>query len=153
MRTILTGGSGYIGLHTLRELLGDGQEVTAVVRSPEKLGLLARHPRLEIVEADLENEARILSTLPGHDICVHAALIWGEAGSELEARDVAVTAKLFDAAGRVGLRRGIYISSAAVHRPFAGEMCEEDGLGATDFYARRRRRGSSFCAQHARGMG
>ncbi|MEY3903337.1 MAG: dependent epimerase/dehydratase family [Pseudomonadota bacterium] len=34
MRILVTGASGYIGLHILRELLGDGQMVTAVVRSP-----------------------------------------------------------------------------------------------------------------------
>lgn len=50
----LTRASGYIGLHVLRELLEDGQEVTAVVRSREKLGPLMGHRRLRVVEGDLE---------------------------------------------------------------------------------------------------
>jgi UDP-glucose 4-epimerase len=152
MRTLLTGAGGYIGLHVVRELLEDGHHVTAVVRSPGKLGPFARDPRLKVVEADLEDEARIATVLPGHDVCVHAALIWGEPGSELEGRDAAVTAKLFDAAGSVGLKRGIYMSSAAVHRPFAGEMCEEDRLRATDLYGATKAAGElslrAACARH-----
>lgn len=152
MRTLLTGAGGYIGLHIVRELLDDGQHVTAVVRSPEKLGPFARDPRLTVVEADLEDDGRIAAVLPGHDVCVHAALIWGEPGSELEMRDVAATAKLFDAAGRAGLKRATYISSAAVHRPFAGEMSEEDPLRTCDVYGATKAAGELFlraaCSQH-----
>ncbi len=152
MRTFLTGAGGYIGLHIVRKLLDDGQHVTAVVRSPEKLGPFARDPRLQVVEADLEDESRIAAALPGHDTCVHAALIWGEPGSELELRDVAATAKLFDAAGSAGLARCIYLSSAAVHRPFTGVMCEEDRLSTTDLYGATKAAGELFlraaCARH-----
>lgn len=153
MRTLLTGAGGYIGLHILRELLEDGQHVTAVVRSPDKLGPFATHARLQVVVADLEkDDARTAEVLPGHDVCVHAALIWGESGSELEVRDVAATAKLFDAAGRAGLKRCIYLSSAAVHRPFAGEMGEEDSISTTDLYGATKAAGELFlraaCAQH-----
>jgi UDP-glucose 4-epimerase len=144
IRTLLTGGSGYIGLHTLRELLDAGHQVTAVVRSSAKLGPFARHPRLRVVETDLEHTARIAQVLPGHDVCVHAALIWGDPGNELELRDTAVAAKLFDAAGRVGLTRCIYISSVAVHRPFSKEMCEDDCLSTTDLYGATKAAGELF---------
>jgi uncharacterized protein len=68
MRTVLTGAGGYIGLHILRELLDARHEVTAVVRSPEKLGPFARHPQLTVVETDLEDAARIAQILVGHDV-------------------------------------------------------------------------------------
>lgn len=65
---------------------------------------------------------------------------------------MAVTAKLFEAAGRAGLKRSIYISSAAVHRLFAGEMSEEDGFGAADIYGATKGAGELFlraaCARH-----
>lgn len=152
MRTLLTGASGYIGLHILRSLLEDGQRVTAVVRSAAKLGPLANDPRLEVVEADLQDHSRFGAMLHGHDTCVHAALLWGEPGSELELRDVAATAKLFDAAGRAGLTRCIFVSSAAVHRPFAPEMSEEDSLRPADVYGATKAAGELFlraaCARH-----
>lgn len=152
MRAFLTGAGGYIGLHILRELLEHQHRVTAVVRSPGKLGPFARHPRLRVVETDLEDQARIAQVLPGHDVCVHAALIWGGPGSELELRDTAIAAKLFDAAGSAGLTRCIYISSVAVHRPFSAEMCEEDCLSTADLYGATKAAGELFlraaCARH-----
>lgn len=152
MQTLVTGAGGYIGLHLVRELLEDGQHVTAVVRSPDKLGPFARDPRLRVVVADLQDDVRVGAVLRGHDVCVHAALIWGEPGIELEVRDVAATAKLFEAAGRAGLTRCIYVSSAAVHRPFVGEMREEDCLSTADAYGATKAAGELFlraaCAQH-----
>lgn len=152
MRTILTGAGGYIGLHILRNLLEAGHQVTAVVRSPGKLGPLARHPKLRVVEMDLGAESQFGRVLSGHDVCVHAALIWGDPGSELEVRDTAVAAKLFDAAGSAGLTKCIYISSVAVHRPFSSEMCEEDCLNVTDLYGATKAAGEQFlraaCAKH-----
>lgn len=152
MRILLTGAAGYIGLHILRELLENEHPVTVVARSPAKLGPFARHPLIRIVETDLEDDSRIVKALSGHDVCIHAALIWGDPGSELEARDTAVAAKLFTAAGGAGLTRCIYISSVAVHRPFSGEMCEESGLNATDFYGATKAAGELFlraaCAGH-----
>jgi UDP-glucose 4-epimerase len=152
MRILVTGAGGYVGLHVVRELLEDGQHVTAVVRSPGKVGPFARHPGLRVVVADLEDDARLAAVLPGHDACVHAALIWKEPGSELEMRDTAVAAKLFEAAGSAGLTRCIHLSSAAVHRPFAGEMSEEDALRPADLYGATKAAAEMFlraaCARH-----
>jgi len=123
-----------------------------VVRSPGKLGPFARHPRLRVVETELQDEARIAQVLTGHNVCVHAALIWGDPGSELELRDTLVAAKLFEAAGSADLTRCIYISSVAVHRPFSTEMGEEDCLSTADVYGATKAAGELFlraaCAGH-----
>jgi nucleoside-diphosphate-sugar epimerase len=152
MRILLTGAGGYIGLHIVRELLAHGHELTALVRSPEKLGPFAQEPRLTIVAADLEQHARVAEALEGHEVCVHAALIWGEPSTEFDLRDTAVAAKLFDAAGRAGLRRCVFISSTAVHRPFRQEMSEEDCLSTDDFYGATKAAGELFlraaCSKH-----
>jgi nucleoside-diphosphate-sugar epimerase len=154
IRTFLTGAGGYVGLHILRELLGAGHLVTAVVRSQRKLGPLSPHANLRVVEADLEDHAQISHALSGHDVLIHAALLWGDdPGSELQVRDVAVAAKLFDSSALAGLRRCIYLSSAAVHRPFRAEMSEADGLSATDMYGATKGAGELFlraaCAAHS----
>jgi len=152
MRILLTGASGYIGLHVLRELLADGHEVTALVRSPGKLGPFVNMPGLRVVSADLEQEVLVDQTLQGHQICVHAALLWGEPGTELDLRDTVVAARLFDAAGRAHVACCLFISSAAVHRPFTGEMSEDAPLSTTDLYGATKAAGELFlraaCAQH-----
>lgn len=156
MRILLTGACGYIGSHILRELLESGHTVSAVVRSPGKLEPLAAEPGLAILKADLEDHARLAGLPSGHEVCVHAALLWGEPGSEHELRDTAVAARLFEAAGSAGVARGLYLSSAAVHRPFAAEMSEDDPLGPADLqrdpYAATKAAGEqalrSACAAH-----
>jgi UDP-glucose 4-epimerase len=152
MRIFLTGASGYIGLHVLGELLTAGHEVTAIVRTPTKLGSFVHAPRLKIVAADLEQEDRVSQALEGHQICIHAALLWGDPGAELELQDTVVVAKLFAAAGRAGIERCIFISSVSVHRPFTGEMSEDCRLSATDLYGATKAAGELFfraaCAEH-----
>lgn len=152
MRVLVTGASGYIGLHVIRELLVDGHDVTAVVRSPAKLGPLAQTPGLRIVTTDLEQRSVVAPALAGQDVCLHAALVWGESGTELEMRDPAVAARLFDDAGRAGVARCMFISSTAVHRPFALDMGEEDHLTTADYYGATKAAGETFlraaCATH-----
>ena len=152
MRSLLTGATGYLGLHLLAALLADGQEVTALVRTPGLLGPFAHDPRVRVAVTDLENAAAVAAILPGHDACVHAALIWGPAPSEFELRDVVASAKLFDAAGNAGVRRCVFVSSAAVHRPFSGVMREGDPLTTTDVYGATKAAGELFlraaCATH-----
>jgi UDP-glucose 4-epimerase len=152
MRILVTGAGGYVGLHIVRELLTEGHEVTAVARSPAKLGSFAPNPRLRIIEMDLEDESRFARMLSGHDVCVHAALIWGDPESDLDLRDTAVAAKLFDVAGSAGVRMCIYVSSVAVHRPFTSEMREEDSLSTIDTYGATKAAGELFlraaCAKH-----
>lgn len=152
MRILLTGASGYIGSHILRQLLADGQHVTAIVRSPEKIGNFAQHDRVNVIKADLIHDEWMRTILPGHDVCIHAAIVWGNIRAEIEGRDASITSKLFDTAGECGLKRGIFLSSTAVHRPFSSLMSEEDGLCATDLYSANKAAGELFfraaCTSH-----
>ncbi len=151
-RIFLTGAGGYIGMHLLRELLQAGHRVTAVVRAREKLGQLAQHPRLHTVEADLQAATDFAAWVGGHDCCIHGAFIWGEPGAEFEIRDASVSAKLFDACGAAGVQRCILLSSAAVHRPFAGLMHEDDPIRTADYYGATKAASELFmraaCALH-----
>ena len=144
MRTLLTGASGYLGLHVLAALLADRQEVTALVRAPERLGPFANHPRVRVHRVDLEDEARVAAALAGHDACVHAALLWGPPRAEFELRDTVVAAKLFDAAGSAGVPRCVLVSSAAVHRPFTAMMTEDEALVTADAYGATKAAGELF---------
>lgn len=152
MRIFVTGASGYLGLHIVGALTDAGHAVTALARTPAKLGPLAGHPNVTVLEASLSEEARIESALPGHDACVHAAFIWGEPHEDLELRDTVAAAKLFDAAGRAGVSRTLFVSSTAVHRPFGERMCEADRLLTADLYGATKAAGELFlwaaCANH-----
>ncbi|MGO7450556.1 NAD-dependent epimerase/dehydratase family protein [Rhizobium leguminosarum] len=152
MRVLLTGASGYIGLHILDELLRGGHEITALVRSEAKLSAFMQEPRLKIVSVDLAQENRFAEALDGCQAVIHAALVWGEPGEEFELKDTIAAAKLFEAAGPAGIERCIFISSVAVHRPFTGEMNEDQALAPIDIYGATKAAGELFlraaCAQH-----
>lgn len=153
MRILVTGATGYLGLHVVGTLAEAGHAVTALVRAPSRLGKWGDHPNVTAYEASLEDDQRVEAALQGQDACVHGALIWGEPGTEFELRDTAAAAKLFDAAGRAGVSRTMFVSSTACHRPFKERMCEEDKLTAADAYGATKAAGELFlwaaCATHA----
>ncbi|HTU25317.1 MAG TPA: NAD(P)-dependent oxidoreductase [Pirellulales bacterium] len=134
MQVIVTGATGYLGLHIVAALAEAGHAVTALVRTPAKLGPLAGQANVAVCEATLSQDDRIQQAMRGHDACIHAAFIWGNLSDDLELRDTVASAKLFDAAARAGISRTLFVSSTAVHRPFRRRMSEDDRLVTGDVY-------------------
>ncbi|MBX2803190.1 MAG: NAD(P)-dependent oxidoreductase [Myxococcales bacterium] len=161
MRVLVTGASGYVGLHVVRRLVQEGHAVTALARTPSALGPLADHESVTVAQVDLEDDEGVRAALHGQDACIHAALIWEEPGSELDLRDTAASAKLFDAAGQAGLARVLYVSSTAVHRKARSRrqglsheaINEATPLAPTDVYGATKAASEPFlwaaCAAHA----
>lgn len=72
MRALVTGGTGFIGGHLVRQLLAEGAGVRAVVRSRERGEELARLGA-ELVEADLGGPGDLGGALAGTDVVFHLA--------------------------------------------------------------------------------
>ena len=76
MRVVLTGGTGYIGSAVLRQLLEQGHEVTAVVRSDASADIVrgaGAHPAL----GDLSDVAWFGAVLADADGAIHTADLGG----------------------------------------------------------------------------
>jgi nucleoside-diphosphate-sugar epimerase len=72
LRTIfLTGATGFVGSHTARLFLDRGWRVKALVRRPDRPGLLPAGA--EVVPGDLSEGTRYQSALDGCDAIVHVA--------------------------------------------------------------------------------
>lgn len=70
-KVFVTGGTGFIGLHTVSALVETGAEVTVLVRPDheEKLGALRRH--VHTVPGDVWNSASLKGRSRGHGVVVH----------------------------------------------------------------------------------
>ena len=113
----LTGATGFVGRHLVRALRGAGHHVRCLVRPQHRAG----HERLAISEAvwgDLQDPATLTEALQRIDAVIHAASItWSRDPHNLIEVNVRGTDHLIQTCRRVGVRRLIYFSSAAVLWP------------------------------------
>lgn len=125
MRVLVTGGTGFVGCHTVAALVGHGHRVRLLVRAPERIGP-ALDPlgvtQVEVVAGDVTNPAAVQQAMGGCDAVVHAASVYS-----LDPRRAAVMAQtnptgtdiVLGAAQRQGLDPIIYVSSVGVFWPTA----------------------------------
>src|SRR5579863_6243943 len=71
MRVLVTGGSGYVGSHTVRELTAAGHE--AVIYDNLSTGHRSFSEGYELIEADIADEARLAKALDRIDAVMHFA--------------------------------------------------------------------------------
>lgn len=113
----VTGASGFVGRHVVRELLSRGREVRALVRSTEKAArVLPVDDRLTLVEGDLFDDAALDELLRGCVGVVNTVGIIREApaGQTFERIHVHGVRRLVEAAARVGCDRVVLVSALGV---------------------------------------
>ena len=129
MRAFVTGATGFIGGHVARKLRERGDEVVALVRSPDKAAEL-RELGCELVEGDLSDEAAIRKGVEGCDSVFHvgAAYKVGVPKSEHEGMwdaNVRGTERVLDAAIEAGIPKIVYVSTVNVFGNTRGEVVDE----------------------------
>ena len=121
----LTGATGFVGGHVLRELLAAGHRVRALVRR-----LAGAHlPGCELVMGDLEAPGELVSHLRGCRYVVHVAARYSFAPADrpgMRRINVLGTAGLLEAARLAGVERAVVTSSSAAVGP------ARDGRPATE---------------------
>ena len=114
-RTLVTGGTGFVGGLLLSRLVRDGREVRALVRRPADRERLPT-PEVELALGDLENEETLVRAAEGCELVYHAAgmnQLCLPDPAPLYQVNVEGTRRLLRAAQRAGARRVVYTSSAA----------------------------------------
>lgn len=117
-RVFLTGASGFIGSHILRELLDAGYTVRALVRNVMLSEVEARRMTdgVDTVEGDLANVGAFANALQGCRYLVHCAALYSFAprrAQEIAKVNVEGTAGLMLAAELAGVERAVLTSSSA----------------------------------------
>lgn len=123
----VTGASGFLGSYIALELLAQGANVRAVVRSPEKAQWLAEKG-CTFAKADLEDRAALTEAFRGVDAVVtNAALYTLERKSwdEFLRPNKTGTENAFDAAADAGIKRIVHVSTCGVYRPSLGTVRED----------------------------
>jgi len=127
-KTLVTGGTGFVGRAVVEELLARGREVRGLVRNPE-------HPALqgldvEVALGDLKDPESLQKALAGCDRVFHVAAdyrLWVPDPQEMYAVNVEGTRSLLAAALAAGVDRVVYTSTVgALGNPGNGTPGTED---------------------------
>jgi 2-alkyl-3-oxoalkanoate reductase len=129
MRALVTGGTGFIGLHLIGQLRAAGDDVVALVRATSNRGAV-KALGAEMVTGDLDDLDSLRRACQGCDIVYHSAALVDLAGSEADFHrtTVAGTARILQAAVEKDVRRFVQVSSCGVFPPSvmaAGDVIDE----------------------------
>jgi len=117
MRVLVTGGTGFVGSHACRQLMGAGHTVRLLVRDRQKAQVY--YQRLpegmpELVEGDVTDAASVRAALAGCDGVVHAAAgtpMKIQSVEQLFAVNVGGVKNVVDSALALGIDRIVCVSS------------------------------------------
>ena len=129
MRAFVTGGTGFIGAHVARKLSERGDQVVALVRSPDKADAL-REQGAELVEGDLSDVEAIKRGVDGADAVFHVGAMY-KVGIPKKDRqgmidtNVHGTERVLDAAHDAGVGRMVYVSTVNVFGNTGGRVVDE----------------------------
>jgi dihydroflavonol-4-reductase len=142
VKVFLTGGTGFIGGEIARQLRDRGDQVTCLVRNPEK-GKKLTEMGCTLVSGDLGDSESIRAGMEGCDAVVHAAAMY-EVGIPTKQRpamweaNVAGTEHVMSAALEAKVPRIVYVSTCGVfgntHRKVVDETYEHPGEEFTSYY-------------------
>ena len=142
MFALVTGASGCLGRHIVRQLLKRGHRVRALCRNPAA-GCVPidgpdetdPHSSVEIVSGDVRNPADVDAAAGGVDTVLHAAGLAGMWGpwKSFHTTNVIGTQNVLAACRRHGIRRLVYTSSPSVVFTEADQCGDDESIP----YARR----------------
>lgn len=143
MRVLVTGGTGFIGSHTVEALAREGHAIRLLARDPAKVRRVFEPRGVQVddvVAGDVTDPAVVDKAIAGCDAVFHAAALVALKASEaqqvLDTNQRAVELVVGGAHER-GIGKIVYVSSlSALGRPGGAPITEDSPIGeATSAYA------------------
>jgi nucleoside-diphosphate-sugar epimerase len=127
-RYFVTGATGFLGGELVKQLIGRGHHVAALVRSQEKTSLL-RVLGVELHGGDITDRDSLRAPMEGADGVFHVAA-WYKIGAGDEAKDaervnVEGTRNVLETARDLGIRRIVHTSTVGVFGDTRGHLVSE----------------------------
>ncbi len=127
MQYLVTGATGFVGSHVVRQLVADGHQVRAIVRHPEKAQSLAAQG-VELYRGDVTDKASMRTPMMGVDGVFHIAG-WYKIGTKNqrdgELINVQGTANVLELMQELNVPKGVYTSTLGVNSDTHGRMVDE----------------------------
>ncbi len=127
MRYFVTGGTGFIGGHVVRQLLAGGHEVVALVRSKGRARELA-NAGAQLAAGDITDRESMREPMRGVDGVFHIAA-WYKVGAKdakiAERINVEGTRNVLDLMRELEIPKGVYTSTVAVFSDTNGKLVDE----------------------------
>ena len=124
MKTLVTGGAGFIGSHLVERLLQDGHQVVVLdnlaTGNPENLNHIGNSSRLEIRNIDVTNLEQTNDALAGAEWVFHLAALADIVPSikdpmTYHRNNVDGTVSVLEAARNAGVQRFVYAASSSCY--------------------------------------
>ena len=120
MKTLVTGGAGFIGSNIVKQLLADGHQVTVIdnLLSGYRANL-DPFPQIEFIEADIRDSDAMTRAMQGVEVVFHLAASVGNKRSidrPIEDAEINVigTLRVLEAARHAKARKVVFSSSAGI---------------------------------------
>jgi dihydroflavonol-4-reductase len=129
VKAFVTGGTGFIGGRLVRKLRERGDDVTALVRNPDKALELERLG-VDLVKGDLTDVEAIRRGADGADAVFHGAAVYKvgipkSQHADMFETNVRGTERVLDAAIQAGVPKIVYVSTVNVFGNTKGEVVDE----------------------------
>lgn len=155
MKVLVTGGSGFTGVHLIRALVSRGDDVTVLDISrgdPVDTEPLERQG-VRFLVGSVDDQRALDTSVPGSEVIYHLASAFRSIheGASLFARiDVEGTRRLLMTARTCGVRRVVHCSTQGVHGslpPGAVPGDEDSPLDPIDYYCEAKVAAEQVCAE------
>ena len=124
MKVVVIGGTGFIGSHLVQRLMEEGVTVTLPTRRAINASHLVMLPRVEVIEADIHDDATLARLVKGVDAVINLVGVLHSRrgdpyGPEFKRAHVDLPRRIVDACARAGVPRYLHMSAlgAAIDGP------------------------------------
>jgi len=141
--TLVIGGAGYIGTHTVGLLLQRGSPVRVLDRlmyGREPIREFIGNPGFDLIEGDVTDIAKLAQAMNGASAVIHLSGLVGDPACAVDTEftrhtNIIATRMAKDVAQAMGVHKFIFASSCSVYGMSEQEVCETDALNPVSLYA------------------